>query len=133
MIKYTRVIYVVFTRVPKRIWSTFLNKKMNHCYFITPIDDHKTLMINQTAGGSEINVYPATLHELAKNVIDTGAVDIMRWVTTEKELGNNKMRFFRTCVGSCKDAMGIAKPGITTPKQLYKYMSKNLKEKKNHE
>jgi len=119
---YKRAIYVVFMTVPRQWWSIFMSKKINHCYFITPIDKERTILINQTEGGLEINSYNVNLIELSKNIMKNGAKDILRGVVTGYKLKRRKLRFFRSCVGLTKDALGIKAPFALTPMQLYKYM-----------
>ncbi len=123
MSEYKRVVYVVFHTVTKsRWWNWLLHKNINHCYFIIHIRDNVCLMINQTEGGMEMNVYGCSAYDLIESAAKNGAIDILSHVCKGSDLGNPKMKFLRTCVGLCKDAMGISAFRVFTPYQLYKYM-----------
>ena len=104
--------YVVFENDDGNWWSRFLHHRIKHCYVVVPSLDCCIVHSRTTAkfdlfNESDINV-----------IIDPNSI-IMGY----KQKPNSRSLFMlNTCVGHTKQLLGINKPFIWTPYQLYKYL-----------
>ncbi len=88
--------YIGFTKGVDHWWTRFLHPKINHCYLMT-IDRGRVIVYEK--GITEVKVY--TIDEI------------------ESRQG---LFMLNTCVGHIKQLLGINRPFIWTPYQLYKYI-----------
>lgn len=124
--KYRRKFYVVFKNINKpKWWNWFLHKKFNHCFLLCagPVEN-TSIMINPTTGGIGMYYYSKNANDMALEATQAGYI-VAEYMARDVELINPRFKFFRTCVGICKDFLGINKWWIITPKQLCEEVSKN--------
>ncbi len=121
--EYNRIFYIVFENTKNTPWwQLFLDKEINHCYAITPVDDNNSIMLTQTlASGIEITAFRTNISDLALNIIEHNK-KVIRMIATQNINTKLRLRLFRDCVGLCKDLIGLDKPFMVTPKQLYRYL-----------
>ncbi len=98
-----------------------MDKEINHCYAITPVNDNNSIALQQTLGGIEITAFKTNISDLALNIIKHNK-KVIRMIATQDINTKLRLRLFRDCVGLCKDLIGLNKPFIVTPKQLYRYL-----------
>lgn len=103
--------YIGFTKGVDHWWTRFLHPKINHCYLMT-IDRGRVIVYEK--GITEVKVY--TIDEIDDKL---GNDRLLRWNTVESEQG---LFMLNTCVGHVKQLLGINRPFIWTPYQLYKYI-----------
>lgn len=117
---YKRKFYVVFKGEEKRKWwGTFLDKRFRHCFLITDGPNKDALVINPSEGGTGVYFYSKTAYAMAIESIHKGFI-VAEYTAQESNLAKPRLKFFRTCVGICKDFLGIKKWWVITPKQLYR-------------
>ena len=108
-------VYVVFTKDSDNWWSQFLDTDIQHCYVVIPSVDccivhSKTTGIFDLYNESDIN----------------GIIGINPIMLSYKQNPSPRSIFMlNTCVGHTKQILGINKPFIWTPYQLYKYLRNN--------
>ena len=103
--------YIGFTKGVDHWWTRFLHRDINHCYLMT-IDRGRVIVYEK--GITEVKVY--TIDEIDDKL---GNDRLLRWNTVESEQG---LFMLNTCVGHVKQLLGINRPFIWTPYQLYKYI-----------
>jgi hypothetical protein len=107
--------YVVFEGDDGHWWSRFLHSKIKHCYVVVPSIDccivhSRTTEKFDLFNESDINV-----------IIDPNSII----VGYKQKPSSRSLFMLNTCVGHTKQLLGINKPFIWTPYQLYKYLRKN--------
>ena len=102
--------YVVFVNVKGHWWCRFLSP-INHC-FLMLIDNGRYIIMNKTTKG--IEVY--TVDDVSDILKDKYVMKVQ-----ESKTGGG-LSMLNTCVGLTKRYLGINKPFILTPNQLYKYL-----------
>lgn len=102
--------YVIFTDDSGHWWSRFLKPGIRHCYVVKPDRDRLLVLCRSTM---EYEAYTTKLEDIDKNgiIISCKAKPARRWLLC-----------VNTCVGYTKQILGINKPFIWTPYQLYKYL-----------
>lgn len=116
---YTRTFVVVFRAAAKENWWTvLLHRDFQHCFLATYIDDKRALVINPSCGGCGVHIVNKSIERLIR-VYDELGYTMAIYTAQCSEMERPRLKLFRTCVGICKDFLGIAKPWIITPKQLY--------------
>ena len=124
--KYQRTFVVVFRPAEeRRWWANFIDKKYGHCFLATYIDDKQCVVIDPSEGGIGFYVHQVPLIRKIWEYRKNGWETIIYTVVGE-DMVRPRMKFFRTCVGICKDFLGVDAWWIITPKQLYKEVSKCL-------
>ncbi len=119
---YNRIFYIVFENTKNTSWWQFiLDKEINHCYAITPVDDNNSIALQHTLGGIEIAAFKTNISDLALNIIKHNK-KVIRMIATQDINTKLRLSLFRNCVGLCKDLIGLNKPFMVTPKQLYRYL-----------
>ena len=120
---YSRIFYIVFENIKNTFWWQFiLDKEINHCYAITPVDDNSSIVLQQTlTSGIEITAFKINISDLALNIIKHNK-KVIRMIATQDVNTKLRLRLFRNCVGLCKDLIGLNKPFMVTAKQLYGYL-----------
>jgi hypothetical protein len=104
--------FVVFTGDTGHWWSRFIREDMGHCYVIVP-SNGKFIVAGKNTGKYELyNV------DSINDII--GANDIT--VGYKQEATSINLFALNTCVGNVKQMLGIKKPFIWTPYQLYKHI-----------
>ena len=103
--------YVVFCDDSKHWWSPILHPTIRHCYVIKP-ENGKWIVHSKTTKGVEMYT--------TDDVTDVVENDIIvKAVIREPRRG---LFMLNTCVGHTKQVLGITKPFIWTPYQLYRYL-----------
>lgn len=103
--------YVVFTRGQRHWITKYLHKDINHC-FVLQQDKGKWIVFDSSTYGAEM--YTISNHS-----------DILSNSYVIKVNVNDEPRpllMLNTCVGHVKHQLGIRKPFIWTPYQLFKYL-----------
>ena len=105
--------YVVFERVKHRWWNYFLSRDINHCYIVEPYAD-KFIALNKTT------------HSLEVFLIDDFSVILSecKVIKAHKVKAKQSLLNLNTCVTLTKNYLGVKKPFIFTPYQLYKHLRK---------
>jgi hypothetical protein len=109
-------VYVAFSTDDGHWWSRFLHPTIKHCYVIQP-SKGDWLVFGKTTKGFQMYT--------TDDVTDAIENDIIVKVT----IRDHRPRLFmlNTCVGAVKQIVGINKPFIWTPYQLYRYLEKQCK------
>lgn len=94
-------------------WSWMLHPEIRHCYIVIP-DNGKWLITSKSTEGVEY-VY-------TENLSDVVSGDIL--IKSQRHNARRGLFMLNTCVGHTKQALGINKPFIWTPYQLFKYLRK---------
>jgi len=105
-------VYVVFKGDTGRWWSRLLHTKIRHCFVIEP---SKGKFIVYEKDVDKVSIYNV---DAINDII--GPTDIT--MSYMKEKSPKPLFMLNTCVGHTKQFLGINKPFIWTPYQLYKYM-----------
>ena len=95
-------------------WSRFLHPQIKHCYVVVPSYDGAWIGYSKGADGLDVMV--------SDNVHDIAGDDLL--VRSNAVRGKRGLFMLNTCVGHTKQVLGISKPFIWTPYQLYKYLRK---------
>jgi hypothetical protein len=103
-----------FTSKTSSILSKLLCRKFRHCAVIFETDNGRILA---QIGMNGIRIIPVGDNEI-KILESHGGVFV------EAAAQNRKTCNALTCVGFAKRALGISKPFIWTPDQLYRYLKK---------
>ncbi len=106
-------VYVVFTNDSGHWWSRFLHPFIRHCY-IAIADKGKWL------------IYAKTMHYVDLFTIDQqpDKIEEVIIVKIDRKTTRQSLFMLNTCVGHVKQILGINRPFIWTPFQLYKYLEK---------
>lgn len=106
--------YVVFEPAKKRWWNKFLHPRFMHCYIIHP-DNGRWLVQNKTCSDFEVFT------------IDCASAIISRSIVVKAKRIGKTTRLIKpnSCVEYVKAVLGINKPLILTPYQLYKHLRCN--------
>ncbi len=105
-------IYIAFTKDDGHWWSRFLHKEIQHCAIIKPLG-YNYLVFQKTTGKFDL----FTVSD--KNDILDKPYKLMGVTQKDSKRG---LFMLNTCVGHAKQVLGINKPFILTPYQLYKYL-----------
>ena len=106
-------------------WTRFLKKGYYHCFIVMDIGYDKRVLIDQVMNYTDFIVVQNDKYFI-KNLADKGyTYAIMK----QKFVWDRKKWHIRpfTCVEVVKNFLGISKPFIFTPYQLYKYIRKEFK------
>jgi hypothetical protein len=105
--------YVVFTNDSGHWWSRFLHPFIKHCYIA--IADRGRWII-----------YAKTLHYVDLFTIDRqmDKIEEVIIVKIDRKTTRQSLFMLNTCVGHAKQILGINRPFIWTPFQLYKYLER---------
>lgn len=102
--------YVVFENVKGHWWCRFLSP-INHC-FLMLVDNGRYIIMNKTTTGLEVY----TLNDVS------GILKDKYVIKAQENKTGGLIPMLNTCVGITKRYLGINKPFILTPRQLYKYL-----------
>ncbi len=120
--EYSRIYYIVFTKLPRlRWWQFFVSKEINHCYVITAVTEDTSIVINQTERGTVIEGYDKSVEDLVINANHPHNQIVWQKVKLS-DFKKNRVAISRTCIGMTKDMLGIRKPFIITAQQLFNYL-----------
>ena len=102
--------YVVFTKGQRHWITRYLHPEISHCYTLT--QSNGTWIVNDTSTlGCELYT------------IDSHSDILSNSYVIKVEQDNPKgLLMLNTCVGQVKHQLGIRKPFIFTPYQLFKYL-----------
>jgi hypothetical protein len=105
--------YIVFTNDSGHWWSRFLHPFIKHCY----------LMI---ADRGRWLIYGKSMHYVDLFTIDRqpDKIEEVIIVKIDRKTARQSLFMLNTCVGHVKQILGINRPFIWTPYQLYKYLEK---------
>lgn len=106
--------YVVFTNDEGNWWSNFLHPKIKHCYVIVP-SQGSWIVHSKTTG--KFDLFNACN---INGIIEPNSIVI----GCKQRPGSRSLLIINTCVGHTKQLLGINKPFILTPHQLYKHLRK---------
>lgn len=106
-------------------WTQFLKKGYYHCFIAMDIGCSKWVLIDPVMNYTDFIVVQNDDYFI-KNLADKGYTYI---ITKPKVILNKKKWHISpfTCVEVVKNFLGITKPFIFTPYQLYKYIKKEIK------
>ena len=122
--KYKRVYYIIFENIPVyKVWKIFLSNRINHCYAVTAVTKGSSIVINQTEKGLYVDAYRRSSIDIVECCIKKGRKVLRAEVEFRSPNISNKL-FSRSCVGICKELLGINKPFMFTPMQLYDYLKR---------
>jgi len=102
----------------------FIDKRFSHCFLITGLAGGGSIIIDPSEGGMAVYECSESADVAAGKAIQKGCYAAV-YTVRDHEMRNSRVKFLRTCVGICKDFLGIAKWWIITPKQLYKEVTTN--------
>ena len=107
-------IYIVFGDDGGRWWSPLLRKGIRHCKVIAPCNGQWV-------------VHEKVAQRFDLYIVDSldgiiGSSDII--IKGEKITKHRGLFMLNTCVGHCKQVLGITNPFILTPYQLMKHLEK---------
>lgn len=121
---YQRKYYVVFKTAEKKKWYNFLlHKKFSHCALLTS-GWRGSIEINPSEGGIGLYTRQNSVEDLVAIAQAQGLI-VCEYMAREEQINQAYKKFFRSCVGICKDFLGIRKWWIVTPYQLYKEVKKH--------
>ena len=106
-------IYVGFSSGIEHWWTKYLHKEINHCYLMM-LDRGRVIVYEK--GLTEVMVY--TIDEISDKL---GNDLLLKWEAAPTRQG---LFMINTCVGHIKQILGINKPFIWTPYQLFKYLGR---------
>ena len=106
-------IYVAFTKDDNHWWSRFLHKDIQHCLILKPLGYTYYLVSQKTTDKFDL----FTVSD-KNDILDKP----YRLVCCIQKKSPRGLFMLNTCVGHTKQALGINKPFIFTPYQLYKYL-----------
>jgi hypothetical protein len=122
---YQRTFIIVFKPADKQSWWVhWIDKNFSHCFLATYTDDKHSVVIEPSEGGIALNIVKKPIEELAAGYKKKCWV-VADYTAKECNMIQPRLKFFRNCVGICKDFLGINKWWIITPKQLYGEVKKN--------
>jgi len=122
-LKYKQKFYVVFKDTGENKWWNFLlDKNFKHCFLLFENPVGGSIVINPSEGGMGVYFYAKDAKTMAADARFANFI-VVEYITRGME--TRYFKFFRTCVGICKDFLGIHKWWIITPKQLYREVAKN--------
>lgn len=104
--------YIVFTDDHGYWWSWFLKKSFRHCSVLKPSNGR---YIYQSKTYQSYDLF----NTIGKNDIIGDSFILVGYKPKTCKRG---LFMLNTCVGHCKQVLGINNPFILTPYQLYKYM-----------
>jgi len=113
-------IFVVFINDDGHWWSRFLHKEIKHCFVLKP-------------NGQDYIVYGRTTKKFDLfTVTDKNAIldEPFIMMGYKQKHPVRSLFMLNTCVGHTKQLLGINRPFIWTPYQLYKYMRKHYESTK---
>ena len=105
-------IYVVFNKDDNHWWTRFLHKEIQHCFVLKPLGYNYVVSQKTT---SKFDLFTVS----DKNDILDKPYRLMSCIQKKSPRG---LLMLNTCVGHTKQMLGINKPFILTPYQLYKYL-----------
>ena len=108
-------IFVVFINDDGHWWSRFLHKEIKHCFVLKP-NGQDYIVHGRTT--EKFDLFTVT----DKNAILDEPFIMMGYKQKPPVRG---LFMLNTCVGHTKQLLGINRPFIWTPYQLYKYMRNN--------
>jgi len=100
-------------------WSWMLHPKIKHCYAVMP-HRGEWYAFSRSTNGIELM--------LVENIYDVVDNDIL--VKSKVRKPTRGLFMLNTCVGYTKQILGINKPFIWTPYQLYRYLERQNEETK---
>lgn len=116
-----RNVTVVFTD-STRVMTKPLDSDFRHCLMVCEMDTGNYVYINPAGNGIDIKVLTyLEYRDMLKNLFDNNLIFVL---AKPKPMGT-KMNFpnVYSCVEVVKRTLGIDKPFIITPKQLYKHLT----------
>ena len=120
---YKRDYYVCFRRAKKIFWwQLFTGFKRSHIFLITACNENSCVMIETSEGGTGIYAYDKPALDVAESCKKNGC-EVLCYRALEKNMNRPYPKFFRTCVTTTKDFLGIRKWWVVTPNQLYRELS----------
>ena len=90
-----------------------LHPEIKHCYVVIP-HDGQWLALGKSTEGIELMI--------VDNITDVVQNDIL--IKSKVTRPKRGLFMLNTCVGYTKQVLGISKPFIWTPYQLYRYLEK---------
>ena len=107
-------VYIVFEDDSEHWWSKLLKKGIRHCFLIKPVPNSYIIY------GKSAKSFDLFTVSDQKSIIE-GNYIIESYVPKECK---RSLFMLNTCVGAVKQVVGINKPFIWTPYQLYRYLEK---------
>jgi hypothetical protein len=107
--------YLIFEDDSKHWWSRLLKRGIRHCHIIKPSNGRFIVFGRSTQGADLFNV------EDINDIIGSDFC-IIGYNGKPKKTG---LFMLNTCVGHCKQILGITNPFILTPYQLMKYVRRS--------
>lgn len=124
MSDYQRTFIIVFKRAEKkRWWMNFIDERFAHCFLITQLSGQGSIVIDPSEGGMGLYQCSRDAREMAFEAVQKGFT-VASYTACGSDMRKPRVKFFRTCVGICKDFLGIRKWWIITPKQLYREIAR---------
>ena len=114
--------YIGFSeREGLHFWDVFTTKKFRHC-FAFKWDGFNWIVIESLGCVLEVEILPYGEDDDVPQIME----DAGYLITQMKRVEHNKYIFrgWMTCVTVVKHLLGIRKPWIVTPKQLYNYIKR---------
>ncbi len=97
----------------KHFFSRWIHPLINHCYLMKP-DNGRWLVYAKTL--DSVQIYTT---DNLKSIIATSYI-----IKSQAVIQPRGLFMLSTCVGQVKQALGIRKPFILTPYQLFKYLKR---------
>ena len=105
--------YICFTRDDGHWWSRLLHPFFQHCFIVKHYKG-QWLYASRVVGAYEWEIVDDIRDLFGEETYIIGAVDE----------GRQPLFAVNTCVGFCKQVLGIRNPCIITPYQLYRRLSR---------
>jgi len=122
---YQRTFIIVFKQCAvTRWWMHFIDKRFSHCFLITGTAGGGSIIIDPSEGGMAIYECLESADVVAGKAKQKGCY-AAAYTVRVNDMSRPHVKFLRTCVGICKDFLGIDKWWIVTPKQLYEEVKQN--------
>jgi len=107
------IAYVAFSIDEGHWWSWMLHPEIRHCYVVIP-NNGEWFALGKSTEGIELMI--------VDNITDVVENDIL--IKSQVHRPKRGLFMLNTCVGYTKQVLGINKPFIWTPYQLYRYLEK---------
>ena len=121
MDSYKRKFYVVFDRKrTHRWWNVFLDDWHYHCFLLTHTTQDGCVEIKVSLGGIRLLHYNQAPEDVALSYLKNGCTEVVE--CNVDDINTPRIKLARTCVGVCKDFLGIQCSTVITSKQLYNYL-----------
>jgi hypothetical protein len=111
--------YLVFRPAEKKLWiHKWLDEEFGHVLMIR-FDGRHWILVDGRSGSMDVVVLPYGPNDRIRDIVKSGRI---LWVNRWRPDKLRKSIMPTTCVEVVKMALGIDKPWILTPKQLWKYL-----------